>query len=130
MQQLALHMRRKKSDLSLFRCILIGNRQRRRGNMKTRLLSTPWALLVIVGLLAASQCAAQLITADILGTVTDAAGAVVPNAKVTVVNTATSATRTLQTNGSGDYVFNLLPPGSYTVTVESPSFKKSVSNVT
>jgi hypothetical protein len=98
--------------------------------MKNRLLMTPWALLIVVGLLAASQCAAQLITADILGTVTDAAGAVVPNAKVTVVNAATSATRTLQTNGSGDYVFNLLPPGSYTVTVESPSFKKSVSNVT
>jgi len=98
--------------------------------MKNRLLMTPWALLIVVGLLAAGQCAAQLITADILGTVTDAAGAVVPNAKVTVVNTATSATRTLQTNASGDYVFNLLPPGAYTVTVESPSFKKSVSNVT
>jgi len=98
--------------------------------MKNRLMSTLWAFAAIGALLIATPGIAQLITADILGTVTDPAGAVVPNAKVTVVNTATSATRTLQTNASGDYVFNLLPPGSYTVTVESPSFKKSVSNVT
>ena len=98
--------------------------------MKNRLLMTPWALVIAVGLLAASQCAAQLITADILGTVTDAAGAVVPNAKVTVVNLATSVSRTLQSNGSGEYVFNLLPPGQYSVTVEAPSFRKSVTNVT
>src|SRR5438477_13150329 len=101
-----------------------------RGNMQTRLLSTPWALLVIVGLVVAGEVPAQLITADVLGTVTDAAGGVVPNAKITVVNTATAGTRTVQTNGSGDYVFNLLPPGAYTVTVEAPSFRKSVTNLT
>jgi hypothetical protein len=98
--------------------------------MKNYLLTTLWAFAVIGALLVATPAAAQLTTADILGTVTDAAGAVVPNAKVTVVNTATSATRTLQTNGSGDYVFNLLPPGQYSVTVEAPSFRKSVTNVT
>src|SRR5665213_2118915 len=98
--------------------------------MKNRLLTTLWAFAVICALLVATPAAAQLTTADILGTVTDAAGAVVPNAKVTVVNTATSVSRTLQTNGSGDYVFNLLPPGQYTVTVEAASFRKSVTNVT
>ncbi len=97
--------------------------------MKKRLLTTLWAFAVIA-LLVAIPAAAQLTTADILGTVTDAAGAVVPNAKVTVVNTATSVSRTLQSNGSGEYVFNLLPPGAYTVTVEAPSFRKSVTNVT
>jgi Carboxypeptidase regulatory-like domain/TonB dependent receptor len=98
--------------------------------MKLRLRTTLWTFALVVALLVAIPAAAQLTTADILGTVTDAAGAVVPNAKVTVVNTATSATRTLQTNGSGDYVFNLLPPGQYSVTVEAPSFRKSVTNVT
>src|SRR5579863_3707917 len=97
--------------------------------MKNRLLITLWAFAVIA-LLVAIPAAAQLTTADILGTVTDAAGAVVPNAKVTVVNTATSVARTAQSNGSGEYVFNLLPPGQYTVTVEAPSFRKSVTNVT
>src|SRR5580692_10650871 len=98
--------------------------------MKNRLHTILWAFALIGALLVAIPAAAQLTTADILGTVTDAAGAVVPNAKVTVVNTATSAARTLQTNGSGDYVFNLLPPGQYSVTVEAPSFRKSVTNVT
>src|ERR1700694_5335835 len=98
--------------------------------MKNRLLVTLWAFALIGALVVATPGIAQLITADIVGTVTDSAGAVVPNAKVTVVNTATAATRTVQTSGSGDYVVNLLPPGAYTVTVESPSFKKSVTNVT
>jgi hypothetical protein len=98
--------------------------------MKQRLSRTLSAFLLLVCFLAGTQAFAQLITADILGTVTDAAGAVVPNAKITIVNTATSEIRTTVTTGSGDYVVNLLPPGSYTVTVEAPAFKKSVINVT
>jgi len=73
---------------------------------------------------------AQLITADILGTVTDAAGAVLPNAKITVVNTDTSEVRTTQSTGSGDFFINLLPPGPYRVTVEAPAFKRFVTTVT
>src|SRR4051812_45317772 len=73
---------------------------------------------------------AQLNTADILGTVTDAGGAVMPNAKVTVVSKSTADTRTVQTAGSGDYVVNLLPSGTYTVTVEAPSFKRFISTIT
>jgi hypothetical protein len=98
--------------------------------MKRNPLSTPMAVLIMIALVLAGECTAQLITADVLGTISDSAGAVIPNAKVTVVNTATSGTRTVQTSGSGDYVVNLLPPGEYTVTVEAPSFRKSVSNVT
>jgi hypothetical protein len=56
------------------------------------------------------QGLAQLITGDILGTVTDPGGSVVPNAKVTVVNTATADTRSVLTTGTGDYVVNLLQP--------------------
>ena len=97
--------------------------------MKNRPLTTLWAF-ALIALLLAIPAAAQLTSADILGTVTDAAGAVVPNAKVTVVNLATSVSRTSQTSGSGEYVFNLLPSGQYSVTVEAPSFKKSVTNVT
>ncbi len=41
---------------------------------------------------------AQVNTADILGTVTDAGGAVIANAKVTVQNTATNETRTATTS--------------------------------
>src|ERR1700722_18276917 len=77
-----------------------------------------------------AQAFAQLITADILGTVTDAAGALLPNAKITVVNTATSEARTTQSSGSGDFFINLLPPGPYRVTVEAPAFKRFVTTVT
>ncbi len=86
--------------------------------------------LVVACFLAGAPVFAQLITADILGTVTDSAGAVLPNAKVTVVNIATSDARTTQTTGTGDFVVNLLPPGQYTVTIEAPAFKKSVTSVT
>jgi hypothetical protein len=98
--------------------------------MKQSLSRTLSSILLSVSFLAGTQAFGQLITADILGTVTDSAGAVVPNAKVTVVNAATSDIRTVQTSGAGDFVVNLLPPGSYTVTVEAPAFKKSVTNVT
>jgi len=73
---------------------------------------------------------AQENTADILGTVSDAGGAVVVNAKVTVQNLATNDVKQTTTNAAGDFVFNLLPSGQYTVTVEMPSFKKATVNLT
>jgi len=48
--------------------------------------------------IAANWASAQVNTADILGTVTDAGGAVIPNVKVTVTNTATNDTKTTTTN--------------------------------
>ena len=68
---------------------------------------------------------AQLTTADILGTVTDATGAVVPNAQVTIKNLATGETRTGATSASGEYTFSLLQPGHYSITVTAGGFKVS-----
>jgi hypothetical protein len=62
-------------------------------------------------------------TADIVGTVTDASGAVLPGAAVTAKNADTGLTRTQQTGGSGDYSFTLLPIGTYTISVEANGFK-------
>ena len=98
--------------------------------MQQRLSRTLSVCLLFVCFLVGARAFAQLITADILGTVTDAAGAVLPNAKITVLNTATSEARTTQSTGSGDFVINLLPPGQYRVTVEAPAFKRFVTNVT
>ena len=72
---------------------------------------------------------AQVTTADVLGTVTDNSGAVLPNAKVTITNTATNQSRSEQSNGEGDYVFTLLLPGRYSVRVEATGFKAFVSPV-
>src|SRR2546425_8921742 len=63
-------------------------------------------------------------TASLFGTITDAQGAVVPGAQVTVTNTATGLSRNSKTDGSGGYVFPLLPVGSYNLSVEQTGFRK------
>jgi hypothetical protein len=69
-------------------------------------------------------------TADIVGTVTDNSGAVVPNAKVTAKNLGTALTRTETTDASGQYSFTLLPVGDYSVTVEVKGFKTFTERAT
>jgi len=81
-------------------------------------------VLLIAGTLAAN---AQLTTADIVGTVTDATGAVVPNASVVINNLGTNEKRTGQSNSSGEYTFTLLPVGHYSVTVKASGFELSVT---
>ena len=73
----------------------------------------------------ATAALGQLTTADILGTVTDASGAVVANANVTITNLATNEQRTATTNASGDYQVTLLPVGHYSITIKAPGFKTS-----
>jgi len=69
---------------------------------------------------------AQTITASITGTVTDPSGASIPSAKVTATNSGTNVSFTTPANNEGIYTFPFLPVGSYSVTVESQGFKKSV----
>jgi len=73
-------------------------------------------------LLLQSLAFAQVTTADIVGRVTDATGAVLPGATVTITNEGTRDVRSAPTNVSGDYVFNLLPIGTYAVKVELQGF--------
>ena len=81
--------------------------------------------LTALFLFSSSQALAQVNTADILGTVTDAGGAVVPGVKINAINTSTNDVKTATTNATGDYIFNLMIPGQYTVTGEAPSFRKA-----
>ena len=69
-------------------------------------------------------------TADILGRVTDGSGGVLPGAAVTIENVATGDTRTQPTSATGDYVFNLLPIGTYTVKIELQGFQTQNGRVT
>jgi hypothetical protein len=62
-------------------------------------------------------------TGKIAGVVTDASGAAVPSATVSVKSTALMAERTTTTGADGAYLFDLLPPGTYEVTVTSKGFK-------
>jgi len=64
-------------------------------------------------------------TGDIVGTVTDASGAVVPAAKVTAKFTGTNEVRSTVTNANGQYRFSLLQPGEYEVTGEAPGLRSN-----
>jgi Carboxypeptidase regulatory-like domain len=75
----------------------------------------------------APHAMAQLTTSDILGTVTDSSGAVVPNATVVLTNLGTNEKRTVTTSGSGDYTFTLLPVGHYSVSVKAPGFQATIT---
>lgn len=69
---------------------------------------------------------AQSITSGIVGTVIDDSGAVVPNAVVTAINPDTNSRAEARTDASGNYVLLQLKPGSYTVEISAPGFKKYV----
>jgi Carboxypeptidase regulatory-like domain len=66
----------------------------------------------------------QAINGSIRGRVSDASGAPVPQAKVTILNEATGYTRQLTSEDNGYYVFPNLPLGPYTVTIEKEGFEK------
>ena len=73
---------------------------------------------------------AQVATGDILGTVLDSSGAAIPGAALHLENTGTHEERNTKSSGSGEYVFSSLQPGTYVVTVVSPTFKTySASNI-
>jgi hypothetical protein len=85
------------------------------------------SLALIVMSLAPLSLAAQEPTGGIEGTVSDPQGAVVPNATVTIRNTATNATRTVSTGDDGHYKASSLPPGAYEVKVTAQGFKSQLA---
>ncbi|HEX7795938.1 MAG TPA: carboxypeptidase regulatory-like domain-containing protein, partial [Vicinamibacterales bacterium] len=86
-----------------------------------------WTLGLVALSLLPAAAAAQVTTADIIGRVTDASGGVLPGATVTIENVGTRDVRTASTNATGDYVFNLLPIGTYTVKIELQGFNAVTS---
>src|SRR5215467_8022629 len=79
------------------------------------------AVISIVVILTAQPALAQG-TADLVGRVTDSSGAVLPGVMVTAENVATNVGRTTITSETGDYTFNVLPIGGYTVKIELAGF--------
>jgi hypothetical protein len=61
-------------------------------------------------------------TTSLSGVVTDPSGAIIPDAIVTVTNTATSASRNTVTDGAGVYNLQQLAPGLYGVEAQRPGF--------
>ena len=65
---------------------------------------------------------AQIATGRIVGRVTDPGGAAIANATVTITNDATGILQTVRSSTSGEYVFEAVNPGSYTLRVDAPGF--------
>jgi len=81
--------------------------------------------VIAVGLLCAQSIQrldAQTTLGSILGTVTDPAGATVPDVTLKLQNLATGETRTGATGPTGDYIFALIPPATYTLTATRSGF--------
>jgi hypothetical protein len=93
-----------------------------------RRLSVALAFFTLVVLAMGVQTGkAQTFRGTILGTVSDASGAVVPGASVTIRNTDTGLVRETETQADGSYGISELPIGTYEVTVEKSNFQTSVT---
>ena len=79
------------------------------------------AAMTIVVLACGISIHAQVTTGTVRGVVTDQTGAVVPGASVTITNPNTKTSQTAESGGSGEYQFNNLLAGTYTITVQPPS---------
>ena len=86
-----------------------------------RLVQVAGLALLTLAVFVSAQ--AQVTTGKVRGIVQDPTGAVVPGAKVTIANKKTNATSTVVTTGSGEYQFNDLVPGEYSLKVEATNFK-------
>src|SRR5262245_22113590 len=76
--------------------------------------------------LASASAFAQATTAQIIGSVKDQSGAVLPGVEITVTQTATGAKRSTVTNETGNYVLASLPLGPYMLEASLPGFKAYV----
>ena len=88
-------------------------------------------LAIVFGLmLAALMLWGQAETGQIIGTVQDASGAVVPNVTVAAKNIATGAQRATTTNTAGVYVLPSLSPGDWEITISASGFATQKKRVT
>src|SRR6185295_15022329 len=94
------------------------------GHMR-RLLNLICAFAILITITAVTF--AQGTTSRVTGNVQDKNGAAVAGATVTLTNDANGISLTTQTTDSGNYTFDLIQVGSYTVMVEKQGFKKFLS---
>jgi hypothetical protein len=103
------------------------------GIMKSRtvcaMLAMGFSVLYQLGPSAPTALGQAAATGAILGTVTDPSGAVIPDAEVTILNTATGAAQVVHSNAAGLYDVEALAAAGtvYNVTVNKPGFKAFVS---
>lgn len=81
-------------------------------------------LVLIAALQLSPEAGAQVSTATFYGIVRDSTGAVVPRASVTITHEGTGTTVARSTDASGEFQFDFLRVGNYTLRIEAPGFKR------
>ncbi len=99
--------------------------------MRTRAFASPASVavmfLAVVSLVLLSLPAtAQVAGATLTGTVTDTTGAVIPNARVSILNEATGENRSVVVDSAGVYSAPNLLPGVYDVTFTAQGFATAI----
>ncbi len=89
-------------------------------SMKIRILVL--SLSVLAFLVTGQNSAWAQATASLRGTVTDQSGGIVAGAKIILTNTATNIARQSETGSDGSYLFDVVQPGTYKLTVSSSGF--------
>jgi hypothetical protein len=90
-------------------------------------MSKAWMRLLTSFFILAGIMLGQAITGSILGTVTDASGALVRSVKITIKNVDTGLQLTTTSNNDGDYTFPTVPPGTYEVSAQLTGFRTAVT---
>jgi len=86
-----------------------------------RFLSSTLQVIAVLALSMAAEAQSSN-SGIVVGTITDKGGAVVPEATVELLNTATNETKTTTTAGAGEYTFANVPPGTYTLKISKAGF--------
>jgi hypothetical protein len=79
--------------------------------------------LIVLAMTAQVTFSQTSTTGAIRGTVTDATGAVISGATVTIASKATDQVRTVKSDSSGQYAVGLLPPEIYMIGITAAGFK-------
>jgi hypothetical protein len=92
--------------------------------ISTGILMTRLIAVLLSAIASTVSLLAQATFGSVTGTVTDPAGAVVPNASVQVTNQETGLAKSVASDSFGNYEVTHLNPGLYSVTTQAPGFKK------
>jgi len=84
-------------------------------------LISSW-LGIMLFLLLPTFCSAQIATGRLSGLVKDGADAVIPGAEVTLKDQAKNTTQVMKSNGTGAFVFSVVPAGTYTIRISHAGF--------
>jgi outer membrane receptor protein involved in Fe transport len=100
----------------------------RQHSVRTYRIAAFMFLVLCVAVFCEQNLAAQQATAQLVGTIKDSSGAVIPGAKVTLTNADTNVSRNINSDKNGDFVFTLIPIGTYGVAVQQTGFSKYVQH--